>query len=205
MKISMTTAALLILVVYVLYLTQCRQSGTTGPSTRIAQVDTNRIIEDFRSSEYVPKPDTTIRYKVKFVPVHDTTKVPTPVYVDREVKVPATIDTMTILADYFAKRSYRDSLATKYGRIYVNDTVSQNRIVSRVWQVQFNTPIVTRYPREFTIGGGLYNSKVELVSAIRLDLGYKNRQGQEFGISEMRTGGNWNHGVTFHQTLGRRH
>ena len=60
------------------------------------------------------------------------------IYVDRPiyVEIPRIVDTMLILKDYFAKRIYKDTLvlADKAGKVFVLDTISQNRIVNRTYK-----------------------------------------------------------------------
>lgn len=90
-----------------------------------------------RYIELVNKRDTLI--------VRDTFKikeyVPKVKYVDREVEVPADVDTVAILKDYYVKRYYEDTIrqfpdSTNGNSVVVKDTITQNKIVSR--QVDFN-------------------------------------------------------------------
>lgn len=74
------------------------------------------------------------------------TKIDTQFYVTKEP-----VDTATILEDYMATRIYKDSAANKYGTVWIQDTVTQNKIAGRrIWadihipQVTNTIPALTR-------------------------------------------------------------
>jgi hypothetical protein len=50
------------------------------------------------------------------------------------------IDTAAILADYYAKVFYSDTVKSKYGHIVIQDSVTQNRIASRQVSTDFKLP-----------------------------------------------------------------
>jgi hypothetical protein len=76
-------------------------------------------------------PHNTIVYKKGKDIYHDTT-----IY----MAVPVSVDTLAILNDYYAKRVYIGTLklADSLGYIVVNDTVSQNSLLGRLWNAQVN-------------------------------------------------------------------
>lgn len=116
---------------YFVYVTWINPPDTEPDSTKYIKIGGKKYIE------LVNKRDTIIQ--------HDTIKIPEYVpkvkYVDREVEVPADVDTVAILKDYYVKRYYEDTVkqypdSTGGNSVVVKDTVSQNKIVSR--QVDFN-------------------------------------------------------------------
>jgi hypothetical protein len=59
--------------------------------------------------------------------------------------VPIKIDTLAILKDFYAKTVYIDTLklADSLGYIVVNDTISENSILGRMWTAQVNKTTIT--------------------------------------------------------------
>lgn len=73
--------------------------------------------------------------------IHDTVYLPGPV-VTKEipVPVPAKVDTAAILAKYFTKRVYDDTLQTKFVTMHLTDTVYQNTLLGRTASYTFTLP-----------------------------------------------------------------
>lgn len=202
-----TTTAVLIagLLIYILYLTQCR-SQKPCPQPVFERIDTQKIITNFISTWQKPKPDTIIKRVVRVIP--GNTPDPTMEYRDTGsvVYLQKPIDTPALIQDYFSIRVYKDSLKLKHGIVRLTDSISENQIMARQWHLQDTTPsLKVRQPRQLYIGGGGYfNLKPRdtfLVSAIHMDLGYINRRGDHFKISAMRTTKNWQGGVSFYKTI----
>jgi len=117
-------------------------------------------------------------------------RVPVPTYVEVPVEIPAKIDTAAILVDYYAKRFYNDTIVNIDGegsRAIIQDTISRNRILSRVTQFDIKnktikeTTIVLEPPRmKAFVGGGvtLGNKGVGANGGILL----KNRQDNILGL-----------------------
>jgi hypothetical protein len=97
------------------------------------------------------------------------------IYVDKIIYVPVTtpIDTPTILADYFAKIHYIDTLKLddSLGTVIVKDTITQNRIESRTYIASVRERTIHRdstiyiYPTpkiQVYWGGNLAVSKMQL-------------------------------------------
>lgn len=78
--------------------------------------------------------------------------------VEKEVIIPAVIDTMALLKDYYSKVLYKDVLVLpdSLGTVAVTDTISQNRILGRT----FNANIKQRTIKETTIVKELPKTKV---------------------------------------------
>ena len=111
----------------------------------IRTVDTSYVTIAKEILTYVPKWQIKIKY------IHDTTKV---------------IDTSFVLNDYYSTYFYKDSLKTNELRLYVEDSISQNKITSRKLNYFINLPIVTvnntviKNKTEFYAGMGLIGNKI---------------------------------------------
>ena len=78
--------------------------------------------------------------------------------VEKEIKIPAVIDTMALLKDYYSKVLYKDVLVLpdSLGTVAVTDTISQNKILGRT----FNASVKQRTIKETTIVKELPKTKV---------------------------------------------
>lgn len=88
-----------------------------------------------RDTTWLPGKDS-IAYKPGKVITKDTT-----IYVE----VPATVDTAKILANYFAKNIYIDTLKLRdsLGHVIVEDTISQNTIFGRRYTANVRKQVIT--------------------------------------------------------------
>jgi hypothetical protein len=78
--------------------------------------------------------------------------------VEKQVVIPAVIDTMALLKDYYSKVLYKDTLILpdSLGIVALNDTISQNRILGRT----FNASVKQRTIKETTIVKELPKTKL---------------------------------------------
>ena len=78
--------------------------------------------------------------------------------VEKEVLIPAVIDTAALLKDYYSKVLYKDVLVLpdSLGTVAVTDTISQNKILGRT----FNASVKQRTIKETTIVKELPKTKV---------------------------------------------
>jgi len=114
-----------VLIIIIMIMQQC------GERTKIVYVDKNHYKIDTVTTTQIIRDTTRIISKV-YVPVAGET-----VY----VPAPANVDTAKILADYYAKRPYRDTLQNDSSAfIIVKDTISQNKIYSRQYEFVNNRP-----------------------------------------------------------------
>lgn len=98
------------------------------------RVDTTYIKESQNIPIYIPGVTNTI-----------VREVPRIIEVQRDGKfIYLPVDTSAILQDYYTKRFYHDSIAVQYGKVYVQDTITENRITSRKVNTDFNIPLVTK-------------------------------------------------------------
>jgi len=78
--------------------------------------------------------------------------------VEKEVLIPAIVDTAALLKDYYSKVLYKDVLVLpdSLGTVAVTDTISQNKILGRT----FNASVKQRTIKETTIVKELSKTKV---------------------------------------------
>ena len=78
--------------------------------------------------------------------------------VEKEVLIPAVIDTMALLKDYYSKVLYKDTLVLpdSLGTVSILDTISQNKILGRT----FNASVKQRTIKETMIVKELPKTKV---------------------------------------------
>ena len=78
--------------------------------------------------------------------------------VEKEVIIPAIIDTLALLKDYYSKVLYKDTLVLpdSLGTVSVIDTISQNKILGRT----FNASVKQRTIKETTIVKELPKTKL---------------------------------------------
>jgi hypothetical protein len=145
------------------------KSGTvvTEPITitkTVTKWDTLKI----DSLVYVPK------WRTKITTIHDT--------------IPADIDTLSILKDYYAKYFYTDTLSLdSLGNIVINDTISRNSILFREIQpnVLIPTTTVTNTvyinENEFYGGFGL-QGRTDQLNYLGGELLWKNKKKQVYGF-----------------------
>lgn len=131
--------------------------------------DTTWIKETVDVPVYVPQPGGVIYRDV-------------PRYIEKVVDgktVFLPVDTAAILKDYYAQVTYQDSTEFKYGKVYINDTLSQNRIQNRSVRADFNIPVetvtrtITTKPRGFlSVGVNVQGDQKEGVNMAGLSLMY---------------------------------
>jgi hypothetical protein len=67
------------------------------------------------------------------------------VIVEKEILIPAVIDTAALLKDYYSKVLYKDVLVLpdSLGTVAVTDTISQNRILGRTFNASVKQRVIT--------------------------------------------------------------
>ena len=121
--------------------------------------------------------DTVVKYidRVDTIILNKTTYIPKIVYqkVDSIVWVHYQVDTLQILEDYFLVNYYQDTIMNDTnGLIYISDSVTRNRIVSRF-------PSIKLYPHFIT---ETITTKEPLKNKVFIGLGV-GRSAAEFGVS----------------------
>ena len=146
--------------------------------------------------------------------IEKTIEVPkyVPKYITKDetvtVEVPADVDSLKVVEDYYAKYIVKDTLNLTYdfgpeitidslgtkpnpslGLGFLTDTISQNRIISRKieWNFQiptiYNTKIVKELPkRELYYGLGAGFNKTDFIGSAKFGLLYKDKKDKVFGL-----------------------
>ncbi len=152
MKISLPYIIIGALLIIILIMRTCQPSPEPQKPTIVTKIDTVFVEKQIEKLVYVPGP-------IKFIPGKTEYK---------------DVDTTAILADYFGKRVYRDSVnIDTIGYVVINDTISENRILSRETFGVYNFPTITKtitttlppiYKAKFFIGFDLEGNKVQPIS-----------------------------------------
>tara|TARA_R110000787_G_scaffold28342_1_gene77505 strand:+ start:443 stop:1033 length:591 start_codon:yes stop_codon:yes gene_type:complete len=145
-----------------------------------------------RDQTPLPEPTITAEVKVKW----DTLKIDSLVYIPQwrtkietiHDTIPADIDTLDILKDYYAKYFYTDTLdLDSLGNIVISDTISQNSIVFREIQPNVLIPTTTITNtvyinnREFYGGFGI-KGKSDQLNYLGGELLFKTKNKQAYSI-----------------------
>jgi len=140
----------------------------TVEGTVITKIETKWDTVKIDSLVYIPK------WKTKIETIHDT--------------IPANIDTLDILKDYYTKYFYTDTLdLDSLGNIIIKDTISRNSIVFR--QITPNlllpTTTITRdsliSKHEFYVGIGLAGNRTQF-NYIGGELLFRSKRKKVYGI-----------------------
>ena len=137
----------------------------------------------------VVKRDTIYKEVIK----EDIQYVPTIREVVKEVLIPVEIDTVSILKEYYMKYVYTDTIEIdSIGFAYIEDTISQNKFLSRNVSYNYNIPTIidsitttitkTLPPKnEFYIGGMLQANKNNIGLGPNLTMKSKKKNIYTFG------------------------
>lgn len=180
-KLDLKTLAIIILVVVIFLMRMCNGGDVTNKGD-IVKVDGKKY-------EVIKHEIDTITVPVIQTEYRDgkTIYSEKPVYIN----VPAKVDTASILKDYYAKYNYKDTLKLKdsLGYIAVFDTVTQNKILNRVFDAHVNkftikeTLIVKELPKnQFFIGGVMGFDKVNLVNFVGPTFLFKTKKDKVYSL-----------------------
>ena len=129
LKLDIKTLLLIALVIIIVLMRSCDGSGSKPGETIKIDGKKYEVLKHTIDTLIVPH-DTIVYRKGKDI-YHEV-----PVY----RIVPINIDTLAILKDFYAKRVYIDTLrlSDSLGYIVVNDTISENSLLGRLWTAQVN-------------------------------------------------------------------
>ena len=145
--------------------------------------------EVITQTETIIKRDTVYKEVIK----EDIQYVPTIREVVKEVLIPTEIDTVSILREYYMKYVYTDTIEIdSIGFAYIEDTISQNKFLSRNVSYNYNIPTIidsitttitkTLPPKnEFYIGGMLQANKNNIGLGPNLTMKSKKKNIYTFG------------------------
>jgi hypothetical protein len=129
LKLDIKTLLLIALIIIIILMRSCDGTGRKPGET---------IKVDGKKYELVKHTIDTV------IVTHDTIVYRNGKNIYHEVPVyqvvPANVDTLAILKDFYAKNVYIDTLklADSLGYIVVNDTISENSLLGRMWTAQVN-------------------------------------------------------------------
>ena len=142
MKITVKDIIFIILVIIgcILLFRACK--ACDGMGGKPTHTDTVKVVTDtvysynVTDTVYVPQITKITNTVYKPFTVHDTLET-------YEVRIDP-VDTAKILARYYQKVNYSDTQKIEFGSVIINDTVTQNRIVSRGFKTNLSVPTITK-------------------------------------------------------------
>ena len=167
---NIQTIIIVVLVVVIILLRECKNGKEPEPEIeRIVKIETkyDTIVKNVPT--YIPEYRTRVVTKT----IHDTVKL--------------TIDTASILEDYFATYAYIDTIDADSIELVIFDTISQNKILSRSidYSLIYPTTTITKEKiinkREFYIGFGLYGNKSQ-INYLGSEFMLRTKKKQAYGI-----------------------
>lgn len=129
LKLDLKSMLLIVLVLIIVLMRTCETQKNEPVKT--VKIDGKKYeVVKHDIDTFIQRKETIVYKKGKDI-YHDTT-----IY----VAAPIDFDTLQVIKDYYAKRVYIDTLklADSLGYIVVNDTVSQNSLLGRLWNAQVN-------------------------------------------------------------------
>jgi hypothetical protein len=146
------------LIIVIFLLRECRGEKSPLPAepVTIVKIETkyDTIVE--KVPTYIPKYKTRVKWKTKTV--HDTV----------EIHDTIPVDTASVLEEYFATYAYTDTLKKDSVTFIINDTISQNKILSRgiKYNLVYPTTIIQTErevnQRELYVGFGLGGDRQQI-------------------------------------------
>ena len=146
------------LIIVIFLLRECRGEKSPLPTEpiTIVKIETkyDTIVETVPT--YIPKYKTRVKWKTKTV--HDTI----------EIHDTIPVDTASVLEEYFAAYAYTDTLKKDSVTFIINDTISQNKILSRgiKYNLVYPTTIIQTErevnKRELYVGFGLGGDRQQI-------------------------------------------
>ena len=167
---NIQTIIIVVLVVVIILLRECKNGKEPEPEIeRIVKIETkyDTIVKNVPT--YIPEYRTRVVTKT----IHDTVKL--------------SIDTASILEDYFATYAYIDTVDADSIELVIFDTISQNKILSRSidYSLIYPTTTITKEKiinkREFYIGFGLYGNKSQ-INYLGSEFMLRTKKKQAYGI-----------------------
>lgn len=167
---NIQTIIIVVLVVVIILLRECKNGKEPEPEIeRIVKIETkyDTIVKNVPT--YIPEYRTRVVTKT----IHDTVKL--------------TIDTASILEDYFATYAYIDTVDADSINLVIFDTISQNKILSRSidYSLIYPTTTITKEKivnkTEFYVGFGLMGNKSQ-INYIGSEFMLRTKKKQAYGV-----------------------
>lgn len=188
-------SVLLIGIIACIYLTKSCNCGKSKGVTIIKTVIDTQWDKQDTFISYVPQPyKVSVPYKVEIPILSDSLILSGAI---KDGLISAQKDSIGILRYYLSTRYYSDSFKVQYGKIYTQDTVTQNRIVGKSVRMGFNIPVITRtvtlqaQQRNVVLFGvGIFGNEVSPLYGAEATIDLKNKQDKiyELGAVLLRGG-----------------
>lgn len=179
-----TLAIMLIVVMLIFRRCGCGGGNRNQHSDTISVKHDTVFVQSKSDTHYIPQPFKVVKYVTIKETSHDTL----------EVFNLEHVDSLKILADYLATRYYFDSIAFKYGKVYVRDTVTQNRIIGRGVRSDFSVPVITntitlreKKRTVLYLGAEGFGNEKTLVYGIGVNAGLEFKNRKYWGVSYILT------------------
>jgi len=124
--------ALIAIIVLFLLFRRCGNGGNVKPTTDTVSRKIDTVWLQSKTDTFYTPPIVKTEWRTKLKYKTDTLE--TTEYI--------IADTSLILQEYFAYHYYEDTINVKYGSVYINDTVTENKIASRRVRTNFSIPVV---------------------------------------------------------------
>lgn len=179
-SIDLKTLLIITLIGLLIFTKGCNDKDITKGGTTVVNGRTYQNITQVIDTVYIPTKQTV--YKPG-----KTIYKESPVF----VAMPREVDTVAILKDFYCKEVYKDTLKLNDGLGYVSviDTVSQNKIIGRVWNSQVNkiiikdTKIVKKAPvNQLYIGAVSGFDRVNIVNYVGPTLVFKTKKDKLYSL-----------------------
>lgn len=110
------------------------ECGKPKGQGEIVKVDGKKyeVLKHTIDTQYVP---------VKIKGTKDTIVEDTTIYV--EVPIMDSTELRKYVEEYYAKKVYNDTISIEYGKIFIHDTISTNKIINRAFSADLLIPTIT--------------------------------------------------------------
>lgn len=174
---------------------RCGDGGKTKPTSDTISVRIDTVWMQSKSDTFYTPAVTKTEWKTKLEYKTDTL----------ESFEYMKVDTTAILKDYLATRYYQDSIAVQYGKVYISDTITKNKIASRGIKTNFNIPVVRetitlRQPKRNIayLGFSAMGSEQSFLEQTEVSFGVKVKNDKYYGVKgAMSRNGNILAGIEF--------
>jgi len=173
------SVALIAIIVLFLLFRRCGDGGKVKPASDTVSVKIDTVWLQSKSDTFYTPPIVKTEWRTKLKYKTDTLE--TTEYI--------IADTSLILQEYFAYHYYEDTINVKYGSVYINDTVTENKIASRGVKTNFNIPVVKetitlRQPKRniVYVGLGAMGSEQSFLEQTEVSFGLKTKNDKYYGI-----------------------
>jgi hypothetical protein len=103
-----------------------------------------------------------------------------------------TSNNVYIPLDWFLKKFYSDTVLTRYGKMVIDDSVSENRILTRNVTTAFTIPVITKTIAErrssIYFGGDVFGNGSQILRGWSACIGLENKRGWGYELGIMRLG-----------------